>query len=184
MEGKMMLPEQNVGRAIAPRVTNDRMKTDWIRTERLRQSPKEPRRYTARAIEKAEAILRRFGQRIPLGIDSDGCVYGHFIVVIAAKRLSIEQLAVVYADDLSPAERQALSLSLNRMYQLGDFDQAMLAELVLDLEVQIPDFKVEDIGFEAAEIDQAIAARRRGIWMSSRSRRPHRPRPSGATSGL
>jgi hypothetical protein len=146
------------GGAIAPSGANDRMKPDWVRAETLKQSPKDPRRYTAREIRKVEAILKRFGQRVPLVADADGCVYGHFIVVIAARSLGIDQLAVVFADDLSPAERQALSLALNRMYELGDFDQAMLADLVLDLEVQIPDFRVEDIGFDAGEIDQAIAA--------------------------
>lgn len=142
---------------IAPGV-NDRMTVDWWSTDKLWQSEKNPRRYTAKEIKKAESILQRWGVRLPLVITSDGCVIAHFIAVIAARKAGIDQLPVVYADDLPAAENQALSLALNRFYELGEFDRTLLGELLTQVEVELPDLRFEDIGFDAAEVDQAIAA--------------------------
>ena len=137
---------------------NDRMTIDWWRTDKLWQSTKNPRRYTAKEIRKAESILKRWGVRLPLVITSDGCVIAHFIAVIAARKAGIEQLPVVLADDLPAAEHQALSLALDRFYELGEFDRTLLGELLTQIEVDLPDLRFEDIGFDAAEVDQAIAA--------------------------
>ena len=138
--------------------TNDRMTIDWWSTDKLWQSAKNPRRYTAKEIRKAESILKRWGVRLPLVITSDGCVLGHYLAVIAARKLGLEQLPVVYGDDVPAAEREALSLALDRFYELGEFDRTMLGELLTQIEVELPDLSFEDIGFDAAEVDQAIAA--------------------------
>ncbi|QNP45633.1 DNA modification methylase [Sphingomonas sediminicola] len=95
--------------------------------------------------------------------------------MIAARKLGIEQLPVLYADDLSPADRHAMSLALNRLYELGEFDQAMLGALVMDLEVELPGLEFDELGFEAAEIDRAVAAHTRG---SSRDEQTLPPIPS------
>lgn len=137
---------------------NDRMTVDWWSTDKLWQSEKNPRRYTAKEVKKAESILKRWGVRLPLVVTSDGCVIAHFIAVIAARKAGIDQLPVVYADDLPAAEHQALSLALDRFYELGEFDRTLLGELLTQIEVELPDLRFEDIGFDAAEVDQAIAA--------------------------
>lgn len=137
---------------------NDRMTIDWWSTDKLWQAATNPRRYTAKEIKKAESILSKWGVRLPLVITSDGCVIAHFIAVIAARKARIDQLPVVYADDLPEAELQALSLALDRFYELGQFDRTLLGELLTQIEVDLPDLRFEDIGFDAAEVDQAVAA--------------------------
>ena len=142
----------------SPPGANDRMTIDWWTTDKLWQAPNNPRRYTAKEIRKAENILRRWGPRLPLVITSDGCVLSHFIAVIAARKLKMEQLPVIYADDIPEAERPALSLALDRLYELGEFDRTMLGELLTQIEVELPDLRFEDIGFDAAEVDLAVEA--------------------------
>ena len=143
---------------MSPPGINDRMAIDWWSTDKLWQKATNPRHYTAKEIKKAESILKRWGVRLPLVITSDGCVIAHFIAVIAARKAGIDQLPVVYADDLPAAEHQALSLALDRFYELGEFDRTLLGELLTQIEVDLPDLRFEDIGFDAAEVDQAIAA--------------------------
>jgi hypothetical protein len=143
---------------VPPGGINDRMKVDWWRTDKLWQAANNPRRFTAKDIKKAERILKRWGVRLPLVITSDGCVIAHYIAVIAARKAGIDQLPVVYADDLPAAEHRALSLALDRMYELGEFDRTLLGELLTQIEVDLPDLRFEDIGFDAAEVDQAVAA--------------------------
>ena len=141
-----------------PGGTNDRMTIDWWPTDKLWQAAKNPRHYTAKEIKKAEGILKRWGLRLPLVITSEGCVIAHFIAVIAARKAGIDQLPVVYADDLPAAEHQALSLALDRFYEMGEFDRTMLGELLTQIEMDLPDLRFEDIGFDASEVDRAIAA--------------------------
>lgn len=135
---------------------NDRMAVDWWPIDKLRQDERSPRRYSKKELKKAEDIIRRFGVRLPVVISADGCVVAHFIAVAAAKRAGITQLPVVYADDLPEPERRALSLALNRLYELGDFDQRILGDLLLDFEVTVPDLDFGDIGFDQGEVDRAI----------------------------
>jgi DNA modification methylase len=143
---------------VSPLGANDRMVIDWWPTDKLWQAAKNPRRYTAKEIKKAERILKRWGVRLPLVITSDGCVIAHFVAVIAARKARIDQLPVVYADDLPAAEHLALSLALDRFYELGEFDRTLLGELLTQIEVDLPDLRFGDIGFDAAEVDQAVAA--------------------------
>lgn len=107
---------------VSPPLINDRMTIDWQRTDKLWQKATNPRRYTGKEINKAVSILKRWGVRLPLVITSDGYVIAHFIAVIAVRKSGIEQLPVVYADDLPAAKHHALSLPLDRFYELGEFD--------------------------------------------------------------
>ena len=154
-EGDDMLPRQVPAAGIG---RNDRMAVDWRPTDKLWQADKNPRRYSAKELKKAENIVRRFGIRLPLVVSSDGCVLSHFLVVAAAKKLGITQVPVVYADDLPEAERKALSLALSKLYEFGKFDQRLLGEVLLDLEIEIPDLTVEDMGFDQGEADRAVAS--------------------------
>lgn len=135
---------------------NSPMAIDWWPVAKLWQATNDPRRYSRKEIKKAEGILRRFGVRLPLPISSDGCVVAQFIVVAAAKNIGIEQLPVTYVDDLLEDERKALSLALNRLYEFGQFDRQLLGELLIELEVTVPDLKIEAMGFDQAEVDIAI----------------------------
>lgn len=143
---------------ISPPRINDRMTIDWRSTDKLWQKANNPRRYTAKEVNKAVGIIKRWGIRLPLVITSDDCVIAHFVAVIAARKAGIGQLPVVYADDLPEAEHQALSLALDRFYELGEFDRTLLGEVLTQIEVEVPDLRFEDIGFDAAEVDRAIAA--------------------------
>jgi DNA modification methylase len=131
---------------------NDRWTIDWWATEKLWQDPDNPRRYSKRDLERAENILRRFGFRMPLIIRRDGCVLSQFHLVAVARKLGHEQLPVLYADDLSEPEQRALTIGLNRLYDLGK----LLGGWLQKLEVEIPDLRFDDLGLDQTEGDLAI----------------------------
>ncbi|QCI80351.1 hypothetical protein E6W36_15060 [Hankyongella ginsenosidimutans] len=72
--------------------------------------------------------------------------------------LGLETLPAIRIDDVSGPKARELSLALNRFLELGHFDQQRLGRLMLELEAAIPDFSPIEIGFEATEIDLAIAS--------------------------
>jgi DNA modification methylase len=157
------MPEYTSETALAkalgvPLPPNDRMDTTWWPTEKLWQPPQSPRKYARKEIRKAVAIMRRFGVLLPLVISSDGQVLAHFVAVLAARELGYEQFPVVLVDHLGEAERSALSIALSRFYDLGKFDQKLLGQTLLEIEVQMPELGFDSLGIEEAERDKAIAA--------------------------
>jgi DNA modification methylase len=127
-------------------------------TAELTQSPDDPRCFSRGHIDKAVAIVRRFGMVLPIAVDADGHVLAGWQAVLAARRLGIDHLPALRLDHLSGPRARELSLALNRFLELGTFDRNKLGTLILELEVQVPTFSIADIGFEATEIDLAVAA--------------------------
>lgn len=141
-----------------PNIPNDRMVVNWWSVEKLSQGKNDPRRYSARDIKRAEGIISRFGLRVPLVVTASGSVLAGYLLVIVARKLGIEQLPALPADDLSEPEQQALSVALNRFYELGQFDKPLLGALLLDLEIKMPDMSFDSMGLEQPEVDLAIAS--------------------------
>jgi DNA modification methylase len=157
------MPERTTETALAKALgvsclPNDHMKIEWWDIGKLSQPRLSPRKFSQKDIGKAKAIIQRFGLRLPLVITSDGRVIAHFLAVLASRELGYEQLPVILADDLNDTERSALSIALGRFYELGKFDQKLLGETLLDIEVQLPDLGFAGVGLDEAERDRAIAA--------------------------
>jgi DNA modification methylase len=78
----------------------------------------------------------------------------------AAKNLGIAEVPIVCRDDLSEAEARALALTLNRLAELGSWDdEALKLELTFLLEVEPTlDFDVSMTGFETPDIDRILAS--------------------------
>lgn len=139
-------------------VRTNGMSVEYRPIEQLWQREGAPRRFSRQDIKKATDILRRFGLRLPLVIRKDNQVLSHFVVVNAARELGYDALPVVLADDLTDAECDQLSLALARFYELGKFDQQLLGAVMLDIQISVPEISFETLGFEIAEVDQAIGS--------------------------
>lgn len=138
--------------------SNNHMQVDWRSTASLSRSETDPRRYNRKDVGRAEQIIRRFGVRLPLIIAPDGTVLVGGIVLAAAQGMKLDELPVLAAGDMSFAEQKALSVAMNRLYEMGDFDRQLLGGLLTELQIEIPDIQFEDMGLEIAEADLAILA--------------------------
>ena len=99
-------------------------------------------------IEAIEASIKEFGFRNPIIAwhDEDGVaeiVAGHGRA-LAAQRLGIQEVPVVFVDDLSDAQRRMLTLADNQTTLMTGWDEAQL-ESELDALASV--FEVEDFGF-------------------------------------
>lgn len=125
----------------------------------LTQHPSDPRTYNRDERAKARAILRRIGAMpIPLIVDDEGHVLAGWQALMAARDLGIAMLPAIRMEGLSGPKARELGLALNRFLELGSFDRRKLGALVLELEAQIPDFSVSEIGLDVTEVDLAIGA--------------------------
>ena len=102
------------------------------------------------AVDKVAAAIREFGFRVPICAKSDGTVVDGHLRLKAAKKLGLAEVPVILADDLSDAQIKAFRLSVNKVAELADWDNDLLA-LEFD-ELREMGFDLTLTGFEPDEI--------------------------------
>lgn len=98
-----------------------------------------------------ERCIREFGFILPILIDSTGTVIAGHLRLMMAKAIGYTKVPTIRITHLSPAQVRAYRIADNRLSELGEWDQDILAIELQDL-VEL-DFDVELTGFEAPEID-------------------------------
>ena len=106
------------------------------------------------AVDRAAAAIREFGFRVPVVAKSDGTVVDGHLRLKAAKKLGLTEVPVVLADDMTDLQIKAFRLSVNKMAELAEWDDELLA---IELhELNAADFDMALIGFDASELSSAM----------------------------
>ena len=102
------------------------MKTELWPLERLIDYARNPRK-NDHAVDRVAAAIKEFGFRVPIIAKSDGLVVDGHLRLKAARKLGLVEVPVVLADDLTDAQVKAFRLSVNRMAELAEWDNELLA---------------------------------------------------------
>ena len=106
------------------------------------------------AVDRVAAAIREFGFRVPVVAKSDGTVVDGHLRLKAAKKLGLTEVPVVLADDMTDLQIKAFRLSVNKMAELAEWDDELLA---VELgELNAADFDMTLIGFDAAGLALAM----------------------------
>ena len=106
------------------------------------------------AVDRVAAAIREFGFRVPVVAKSDGTVVDGHLRLKAAKKLGLTEVLVVLADDMTDLQIKAFRLSVNKMAELAEWDDELLA---IELhELNAADFDMALIGFDASELSSAM----------------------------
>ena len=116
--------------------------------EELRPYDNNAKRHTREQLAAVEASIREFGFRNPIIAwhNEDGAaeiVAGHARAA-AAKAIGMPEVPVVFCDDLTDAQRRALTLVDNQTTMMTGWDDDMLA---YELDVLAQDFDMGELGF-------------------------------------
>ena len=110
---------------------------------------KNPRKNDA-VVDRMVESIKEFGFRIPVVAKSDGSVIDGHLRLKAAKKMGMETVPVVLADDLTDAQIKAFRLLANRSANWAEWDDDLLR---LELgELQDMDFDMSLTGFNADEL--------------------------------
>ncbi len=101
-------------------------------------------------VDRMCAAIKEFGFRIPVVVRSDGTVVDGHLRLKAARRLELESVPVVLADDLNETQIKAFRLLANQSANWADWDNDLL-KLELN-ELQEADFDLDMIGFSDEEL--------------------------------
>ncbi|MBF0181335.1 MAG: DNA modification methylase [Magnetococcales bacterium] len=121
--------------------------------DRLIPYAKNPRR-NDEVVDRMVGAIREFGFRIPIVAKSDGLVVDGHLRLKAARRLNLETVPVVLADDLTEAQIKAFRLLANQSTNWAQWDEELLK--VEMEELRALDFDLEMTGFDLSEIDRLL----------------------------
>lgn len=105
-------------------------------------------RHNDEAVEAVAASIREFGWKQPIVVDADGTIIVGHTRWKAAKRLGMDEVPVVVASDLTPEQCAAYRLADNKVGELAEWDQALLAQELDGL----ADLDMSAYGFDSGEL--------------------------------
>lgn len=103
------------------------------------------------AVESVMASIREFGFKVPIVIDKEGTIVAGHTRYKASRRLHLETVPCIIADDLTEEQIKAFRLADNKVGELADWDDDLLgAELdgIFDIDMSMFGFSDDLLGEE------------------------------------
>src|SRR5580704_10433969 len=114
------------------------------------------RTHSDEQVTQLAASIEEWGWTIPVLVDEGGGIIAGHGRVMAAHRLSIEDVPVMVAADWSDAKKRAYMLADNKLTLNAEWDLERLAIEIAELRAS--DFDISLIGFSESEIDDLLKA--------------------------
>ncbi len=111
-------------------------------------------RVNAHAVDAAAKAIKEFGFRVPILARSDGRIIDGHLRLKSARQLGMATVPVLVADDLTEDQVRAFRLSVNKIADLAEWDEELLAH-ELD-ELRDLKFDMGLMGFAAQELNDLI----------------------------
>ena len=118
------------------------MKIQMMATNDLIPYANNPRK-NDNAVDAVAASIKKFGFKVPIVVDSRNEIVAGHTRLKAAKKLGLDEVPVIVADDLTPEQVKAFRLADNKTGELSDWDIDLL-DNELD---EIVDIDMGDFGF-------------------------------------
>src|SRR6202023_1582898 len=116
------------------------------------------RHHSKKQILKLADSIETFGFNVPVLVDAELNVIAGHGGWAACRKLGIAEVPTLCLDHLSPAQLRAFMICDNRLSELANWNDQILAQQLKDLSLLGLDFSLEVTGFEMAEIDLRIAS--------------------------
>ena len=100
------------------------------------------------AVDAVAASIEEFGFKVPIIIDSENIIVAGHTRLKAAKKLGLDTVPCIVADDLTPEQIKAFRLADNKTGELAGWDFAKLEEELSGISEQ---FDITAFGFAAED---------------------------------
>jgi ParB-like chromosome segregation protein Spo0J len=105
-------------------------------------------------VDKMISCIKEFGFRIPIVAKSDGTIVDGHLRLKAAKKLGLEEVPVVVADDLTETQIKAFRLVANQSANWAEWDDELLKLELEDLKNL--NFDLDLTGFDLNEVERLL----------------------------
>lgn len=120
----------------------DHVQIENINIAELTPYEKNPRQ-NAEAVEYVANSIREFGFKVPIVVDKDNVIVCGHTRFLAAKKLNLETVPCIKADDLTDEQIRAYRMADNKVAEFSKWDDKLLSE---ELEALL-DFDMSAFGF-------------------------------------
>ena len=110
---------------------------------------KNPRKNDA-AVQYVANSIKEFGFKVPVVIDREGVIVAGHTRLKAAKKLKLEEVPCIIADDLTDEQIKAFRLADNKVSEFASWDAELLDEEIQD----INDIDMSEFGFDESAFDE------------------------------
>ena len=101
------------------------------------------------AIDAVASSIKNFGFKVPIVVDSNNEIINGHTRLKAAKKLGLETVPVIVADDLTPEQIKAFRLADNKVGEIATWDEdALIIELE---ELENLNFDMSEFNFDMSE---------------------------------
>jgi site-specific DNA-methyltransferase (adenine-specific) len=129
------------------------MKIEYIEINKVIPYENNPR-INNNAIDKVAESIKRFGFKQPIVIDKNNIVVAGHTRLEASKKLGLDKVPCLYADDLTESQIKAYRLADNKTNEFAEWD---MDKLQIELqELNDLEFNMSDFGFEEIEEEKEI----------------------------
>ena len=151
------------------------MKITDIATDILIPYEDNPRK-NDQAVDNVANSIREFGFKVPIVIDASGVVIAGHTRLKAAKKLGLETVPCIVADDLTEEQVKAFRLADNKVSEAAQWDEDLLRkeldEIIgidmSDFGFEIPDIDIPDTGYYGDERERTNSAYNLGDYDADR----------------
>lgn len=121
----------------------------YKKVSELKLNPRNPRKNDD-AVDTVAESIKEFGFKNPLIIDTKGIVWCGNTRLKAAKKLKLEEVPCIVADDLTEEQIRKLALIDNKSSELAEWDFDLLKDELCDLDLSNfnVDWGLEQLGLE------------------------------------
>jgi DNA modification methylase len=124
----------------------------------LKPNPANARKHSKKQIRQIAVSLKAFGFNVPILVDRYGNVIAGHGRLLACRELGITEVPTLCLEHLTEAQIRAFMIADNRLTEIANWDDRLLAEQLQELSLLDLDFDIEVTGFEMGEIDLRIAS--------------------------
>lgn len=126
------------------------MKITSVKISELKYDPENARKHSPKNLEAISTSLKEFGQRKPIVVGKNNIVLAGNGTLEAARTLGWESIDAVFApEDWDELKARAFALADNRSAELAEWDDAILAKQLLEIEAE---FNIQELGFEMPQV--------------------------------
>ena len=130
------------------------MQIEYLNIDKVIPYANNPRHNDGEAVDRVAASIKEYGFKNPIIIDKDNVIVAGHTRLKAAKKLNLEEVPIIKADDLTPAQVKAFRLAENKVSEYATWDNELLS---IELEgLQELDFDLDLTGFEDWELDNLL----------------------------
>lgn len=129
------------------------MKIENVKLTDIQEYGDNPRKNT-KAIDIVAQSIKEFGFKVPVILDKKNVIVAGHTRVLAAQKLGITEVPVIYADDLNQTQIDAFRIMENKSQEYAKWDKDLLEKELAALKDQHVD--LSSTGFTEAEIDRIL----------------------------